>query len=123
MNLIQRIKNLFLPFNKMSDGYHTFEELYNHRVALFIELCKAYPDKSWYSYYHSDGTEAFGYPWVIMGINTKPGSQITYHLDKSKYGYFDNVERQIKRVEFAPTFDHHSSHDVLQRLKTEAYKN
>ena len=23
-----------------SDGYHTFEELYDHRITLFIALCK-----------------------------------------------------------------------------------
>lgn len=24
---------------EVSDGYHTFDELYEHRVALFIALC------------------------------------------------------------------------------------
>lgn len=122
MKILQRIKNLFLPFSKMGDGYHTFEELYDHRVALFIELCKHNKDNAWYSDRHSDGSEAFGYPWVIIGINDKPNCQITYHVDKERYEFFDKVREEIKFVKFAPTYDHHTPADVIFRLKTGAYK-
>ena len=47
-----------------SDGYHTFTELYEHRIALFIALCRARSeddkfygiDEIWRSKLHSDGT-------------------------------------------------------------------
>lgn len=29
----------------ISDGYHTFDELYEHRCLLFIRLCLLQPDK------------------------------------------------------------------------------
>ena len=121
MKLLTRLKNLFLPFEKMSDGYHTFDELYNHRETLFIELCKAHKDLSWWSYRHGDGTKAFGYPWIIAGININPGCQITYHINTKKYNYFDQFRSEIKELKFAPTFDHHTSNDVLHRLKTGDY--
>lgn len=60
--------------NKISDGYHTFGELYEHRIALFIALCRAI-----------EGTEndAWKMPpkdgWFLMGIGKEKGKQITYH--------------------------------------------
>src|SRR5678809_268762 len=50
---------------QVTDGYHTMEELYNHRYALFIALCRIYDNyvtplgcrvKCWKSKLHSDGT-------------------------------------------------------------------
>lgn len=46
----------------VSDGYHTFKELYAHRVALFIALCNTLiehesdvlVDRVWKSKFHSD---------------------------------------------------------------------
>ena len=35
---------------EVSDGYHTFNELYAHRVRLFSTLMRAHPDKSWWSF-------------------------------------------------------------------------
>lgn len=68
-----------MPDNKkthLSDGYHSFKELYDHRVKLFITLCntidlhnKAYKGakkKPWKSLFHSDGTMWDG--WFIAGI-------------------------------------------------------
>lgn len=31
--------------NDMSDGYHTFDELYEHRVLLYLNLCVLMKDK------------------------------------------------------------------------------
>src|SRR5438067_170128 len=66
----------------ISDGHHTFEELYEHRFALFIALCRiiaaAHPERVWRAKYHSDGG---WYPeWFLLGIDTTPGTQVTYHL-------------------------------------------
>lgn len=75
------------------DGYHTISELYDHRITLYIALCKAkqywvYPpgmrnevkdgyDKIvWRSKKHSDGKDAYR-GWFIMGIGRVPGFQIT----------------------------------------------
>lgn len=41
MKLLQRLKNLFVPEDKVSDGFHTFNELYRYRMlynAAFLIL-------------------------------------------------------------------------------------
>jgi len=98
----------------ISDGYHTFDELYEHRIELFIALCKckrALNFEVWRSFQHSDGSEYKG--WFILGINKQDGFQITYHLPVSRWNDVDFAETLSK----APHFDGHSSKDVLNRLR------
>lgn len=107
--------------NNISDGYHTFGELYEHRIGLFIALCKMAADwntdlarnKSyvWRSKKHSDGTEYIG--WFLLGIGKDKSNQITYHLPISKWDETDFAET----LKQAPEFDGHTSADVLERLK------
>ena len=99
-----------------SDGYHTFGELYEHRIALFIALCRTYADthfpiEVWRSKLHFDGSSFDG--WFIMGIRKEKGNQITYHLPMSKWDETDFAET----LECAPEWDGHTSADVLERLK------
>jgi len=107
--------------NGISDGYHTFGELYEHRFTLFINLCKVMDDFAysqaiespvWKSKQHLDGTNYDG--WFLMGINKEKGEQITYHLPMSKW----NETAFADILEKAPEFDGHTSEDVLNRLKT-----
>jgi len=93
----------------ISDGYHTFDELYEHRVILFIALMQCHKDKSWKSKLHSDGSKFEG--WFIGGINKQEGSQITYHLPES---YWSEVD--VETLERAPNFDGHTSQNVLTRI-------
>lgn len=97
--------------NKISDGYHTFGELYEHRIQLFIALCR-YNGKAWISRFHSDGKLAFGGGWFVIGIGKDPGTQITYHLPDHYWEQCSFAEVLNK----APRFDGHSSDDVLERL-------
>ena len=102
-----------LPSNergKISDGYHTFDELYDHRITLFIALCKVTKYQVWKSRKHSDGSEWEGL--FILGINKEAGHQITYHLPISRW---DEIDCDVE--ERAPEWDGHSSADVLKRLK------
>ena len=55
----------------MSDGYHTFDELYEHRFFLYLALVMRNRDKAWASKLHSDGTMYDG--WFIVGMDI--GSQ------------------------------------------------
>lgn len=50
-------KLLELP-NKgdLSDGYHTYNELYHHRMILFSIICNQNKSMSWKSKLHADGT-------------------------------------------------------------------
>ncbi len=107
--------------NQISDGYHTFGELYEHRIILFIALCKRLNSlpgdymsplhsEIWKSKKHSDGSEWDG--WFIMGIGLEKNHQITYHLPSSKWN--DCVF--AKELPNAPIFDGHTSVDVLARI-------
>lgn len=61
MKLLQRLKNLFLPEGKISDGFHSFDELYHYRMlynaAFFNSLEGKYEVHK--SYRHSDGELCF----------------------------------------------------------------
>lgn len=124
-----------INMNLVSDGYHTFGELYEHRITNFIALCRiidgGYPNimvvsqvepntikkmdtgnPVWRSKKHSDGELAFGGTWFVLGISKEKGKQITYHLpikDWSKTSFAEELEQ-------APEWDGHSSEDVLERL-------
>lgn len=112
----------------ISDGYHTFGELYEHRIRLFIALMKyvslfhggqrhspGWISKDdllvWKSKRHSDGTSIPG--WFIAGIRSTASEQITYHLPIE---YWDEVQ-YVNELGTAPAWDGHSSSDVLERLK------
>ena len=110
-----------------SDGYHTFTELYEHRITLFIALCRSrlladriqdmhegehetFNHNVWRSKLHSDGTSFDD--WFIIGIGKEKGKQITYHLPIVRWDDVDFAET----LERAPEFDGHTSEDVLERL-------
>lgn len=94
---------------KVSDGYHTFNELYAHRVALWIALCRAHGG-AWRSKLHSDGE---AYPgWFLLGLGEEPGKQMTYHLPDHRW---DDTEFATT-IDRAPSFDGHTSNDVLARV-------
>lgn len=116
------IKSVKPDTNQISDGYHTFGELYDHRIELYLILCrilKEYRAKFdplvlnvWRSKTHSDGSSYEG--WFILGIGTNMGEQISYHLPISRWEDAAFAEE----YETAPDFDGHTSKDVLERLKT-----
>jgi hypothetical protein len=100
------------------DGYHTFDELYDHRITLYIALCAAqrlFTDKEiWRSKRHSDGELCFGTgSQFVLGIGSKAGEQITYHIPIERW---DEATFALT-YEKAPEWDGHSSEDVLTRLK------
>jgi hypothetical protein len=101
--------------NKISDGYHTFGELYEHRCKLFIALCSVLNHSSWRSLHHSDGSKIEG--WFIMGLFSEQGQQITYHLPIRMWGLCNFVPE----ISNAPSWDGHTSDDVLRRLEDVRY--
>lgn len=94
----------------VSDGYHSFNDLYEHRYALFGALCVANKNTSWKSRVHSDGSVMEGY--FIAGIQLVTGP-VTYHIPLK---YFDVFPAEAVRQ--APEWDGHTSGDVVDRLKT-----
>ncbi len=98
----------------VSDGYHTFRELYDHRDALFIALAgmSLASRRVWKSRKHSDGSVMEG--WFILGIGKKEGDQITYHLPMTLWNHPQLV--LVEDLPRAPEFDGHTSDDVISRL-------
>ena len=73
---------------ELSDGFHTFNSLYEQRMILFAALVRAYRGKAWKSYRHEDGEYCFGGGWFIVGIDTPEGSY-TYHYENKYWDMFD----------------------------------
>ena len=95
--------------SQISDGYHTFDELYFHRMILFAVICKVYGDKAWKSQLHHDGTMYNNY--FIVGIST-PKGQYSYHYHMQYWNHFDGVKELPK----APKWDGHQPSDVTRLL-------
>ena len=91
----------------ISDGYHTFGELYFHRMVLFSIILNQNPDISWKAKKHHDGT-MFDDDSFICGIDT-PDGQYTYHYNLEYWDYFI-----VKELEYAPEYDGHKPKDITR---------
>lgn len=92
-----------------SDGYHSFRELYDHRIALFIALMKSHPEISWAAHYHDDDSMMSG--WFIAGMDL-PTGPISYHLPVSAWRNMGGIPLYQR----APKWDGHTPADVVDRL-------
>ena len=99
----------------ISDGYHTFNELYDFRksynVALFNEWAKQGKYDVHKSVRHHDGTNCFGGGWFIV-VAVLPDGQISNHYEIKDWYLFDVVIVNKAKHEF----DGHTSQDVINRL-------
>ena len=104
------------PLGGVSDGYHTFDELYDHRNLLFINFCLI----SWESeasgegrlfetwWRHDENTKG----WFILYAQKAQGKQISYHIQDK---FLPLVKGKIPNG--GPEWDKHTSKDVLVRLE------
>lgn len=108
MNDIARFPALKIDGNT-SDGYHTFNELYDHRAKLFSVIVRDHSELCWKSKQHHDGTMYDG--MFIVGINT-PQGQASYHYDIDPYwDMFD-----CREMERAPEWDGHTPTEAIDRI-------
>ena len=94
----------------LSDGFHTFRQLYYQRMMLFATIVKQNKDKAWKSLRHEDGELCFGGGWFIVGIDTPEGSY-TYHYEDNYFSLFDCEE-----LERGKHWDGHTEKDVTRLL-------
>lgn len=87
----------------ISDGYHTFDELYEHRIALFIRLCHS-RNECYIQKEHFKG-------WDAVYLNL-PEGQISYHIPVK---YREYLPYNIIEVG-SDFYDGHTSQQVLDRL-------
>lgn len=94
----------------VSDGFHTFRQLYYQRMMLFATIVKQNKDRAWKSLRHEDGELCFGGGWFIVGVDTPEGSY-TYHYEDNYYSLFDCEE-----LECGKRWDGHTEKDVTRLL-------
>ena len=89
-----------LDMGEVSDGYHTFNELYEYRLlynaAFFNELAKQNLYDVHKSKKHSDGEDCFGGGWFIV-MAELPTGQISNHYEMKDWTYF-KFQRKKKRM-------------------------
>lgn len=93
----------------ISDKWHTFDELYFHRMILFLSVQLSHKDISWRAKQHHDGTmfdDSF-----IVGIDT-PKGQYSYHYDLKFWDLFEG----IKELDKAPEYDGHKPNNIDRLL-------
>lgn len=102
-----------IDVEKISDGYHTFADLYEQRLILSAALAKN-NSHAWKSKRHEDGSVPFGGGWFIMGFDTDEGCY-TYHYELKDWDLF-----QCKELDKGKPWDGHTSKDVRRLLSIPA---
>lgn len=118
-NAVERIKELEqgIDTGNISDGYHTFNELYEFRklynAALFNEWAAIGKYDVHESTRHHDGEEYFGGGWFIV-VALLSGGQISNHYKMADWNLFRIPEREKTTY----PYDGHTGEDVLVRLRS-----
>lgn len=90
----------------LSDGFHTFNDLYYQRCMLFAAIVKQNKAFAWKSHKHEDGEPCFGGGWFIVGVDTPEGSY-TFHYEDKYWDMFD-----CKEIRTGKHWDGHTDKDV-----------
>lgn len=98
---------------QISDGYHTFDDLYRHRRALTAVLASAAAGfgDSWKSKAHHPDDDPMFDGYFIVGVDLPTGI-ITYRY---KLKYWDDFAG-VPEVEHAPKWDGATPDDTVTRL-------
>lgn len=112
-----KFKNTYVDsIDKISDGYHTFGELYRYRMlynaALFNTFAANETVPVYKSYKHSDGEDCFGGKWFIVVANL-PTGQISNHYENRYWDLF-----KVPELSRAPEYDGHTPAEAADRLES-----
>jgi len=94
----------------ISDGYHTFDELYEHRHALFLTVMQQSFLQGGYTWVDLDPNTP---GWFLAGIDTDFG-QVSYHLPIRLLEVATKYEREDYTRQ---PYNGHTSDDVLRLLQ------
>lgn len=106
---INEVKETGMSVGELSDTYHSFNDLYDHRMILSAFAMMNMP-YAWKAKTHEDGSMFDG--MFIVGAPT-PDGMITYHYDFEYWNLF-----KIPEIPHAPHFDGHTPEDVIKRIKS-----
>lgn len=101
--------------DEISDGHHTFRELYDHRRALtaVLAVAAASTNDAWRSKaHHPDDDPMFDGEYFVVGIDLPTGDTITYHYELKYWDDFTGV----LEIEHAPRWDGAKPDDTVARL-------
>lgn len=107
--------NEAIKLGEMSDGYHSFNELYEYRLLYNAHTALAFDHAGWQvvrSWKHSDGKDAFDGGWFVVHMET-PAGQITNHYKREYWRHFDG----IAEAPTAPEWDGHTPDVAAMRLE------
>lgn len=114
--------HFYKSMGDVSDGYHTFNELYEFRMLYNAEFFNVLAylhdeyrvgERPVKSKRHSDGELCFGGGWFVV-VAQLPTGQVSNHYEMQDWGLF-----QIDEVEKAPEWDGHTPQDVIKRLRAD----
>ena len=104
------LKNHGFSTKDISDKYHTFGDLYHHRMVLTQCLSEILPKEySWKSKLHEDGT-MFEDDFII-GFSRPDIGDYSYHYNMKYWDLFD-----VKELEHAPKYDGHTPNDIWKLI-------
>lgn len=100
----------------ISDGYHTFGELYHYRALYNAALANVLAAHSignvYKSWKHSDGKPCFEKGEYFIVSITLPDGPITNHYQAEYWNHFTCAEREM-----AEAWDGHTPADAAKRLE------
>ncbi|MCA9367622.1 hypothetical protein KC887_05190 [Candidatus Kaiserbacteria bacterium] len=103
------------PYIEVSDGHHTFDELYKYRMVFHMEACRLWLSEGLTvvrSKYHSNGELCFGGAYFIV-VAELPTGQVSNHYKVKYEPYFDFIPGTY----LPPTYDGHTPKQALHRMR------
>lgn len=102
------------PTEEISDGYHTFKELYQYRRVYNAMLVNEYENQWLYNVHkslkHSDWEDCFGGGYFVVQM-TLPTGQVSNHY---KLEHWDEFKCEIRGK--ADEWDGHTPQEALSRM-------
>ena len=95
----------------ISDGYHTFGELYAHRRALMLVLMRSHPGDSFRTRQHHPDDDPMFPGHFMIGIDS-PAGPIRYHVGDAHWSLFDFAAT----IPHAPKWDGAGPDATVERL-------
>lgn len=99
-----------LNTDNISDGYHTFGELYRHRAVLFAAVCHDHIEDAWVTRNYADGRSVYG-DMFLAGIHL-PCGDVSYHIDGEYWELFSDLPYLTR----SPSSDGDAPNDVLDQI-------
>ena len=110
LNLRETMKEGY-PIGTITDGYHSFDELYEHRNLLFLNFLIHADYREEVTTYYTEDPNIPG--WILVVMKSKKLGQISYHMEE---GYSQFLKYITKIPWEQHEWDGHTSQEVIYRL-------